>query len=65
MENAAQPTAPSRRRRWHWHPFLAKDIAGHEKYQKEQNNAALHERAKQTRKFSKLQNSCQTLYQSA
>ena len=43
MENAAQPIASPRRRRWR--RILAKDAPGHKQYQKEQNNAALHERA--------------------
>lgn len=41
VQNAAQPTASSRRRRWR--RFLAKNAPGHKKYEKEQENAALHE----------------------
>jgi hypothetical protein len=63
MENAAQPTPSPRCRRWRG--ILAEDAPGHNKYQKEQNNAAFHEWLKQPQKFSELQNSCQTLYQSA
>src|SRR6266545_802363 len=42
MENAAQPTPSTRRRRWRG--VLAKDAHGHKKHEKKQNNAGLHER---------------------